>query len=138
MPNRTLDLSFVALLPPAPVGCSDAQQRADSSSNLKELARAVLKYEADNQAWPATLGDLQPVVGTSDDLGTIGGGKDYAALVKNPLTGDNPGYEYVKPAETPESFANTIILYQLRGGNRDESLPVGFLDGSVRPATDLQ
>ena len=46
------------------------------------------------------------------------------------MTGDNPGYEYVKPAD---NSADAVILYQLRGGKRDLSLAVAYADGSVRP-----
>ena len=69
-----------------------------------------------------SLADLKPVVGA----------EVYAVYIKNPLTGDNPGYEYVKPPEVPESSEKTVVLYQLRGGKRDETLKLGYLDGTVR------
>jgi hypothetical protein len=46
----------------------------------------------------------------------------------NPITGDDPGYEYVKPAKYD---LDTVVIYQLRYGERDTSLPVAFADGSV-------
>ena len=48
----------------------------------------------------------------------------------NPVTGDYPGYEYVKPE--PDASPNTVILYQLRDGERDVELEVLYYDGSVR------
>jgi hypothetical protein len=128
----TLQFIFVASAAVFAIGCSDAKQRSESSENLKHLTRAVLKYHSDNEEWPDGLADVKSVVGQSDDLGEIGGGKAYAALATNPLTNANPGYEYVKPADQPESYGDTVVLYQLRDGKRDEALPAGYLDGSVR------
>ncbi len=54
-----------------------------------------------------------------------------AALMKKPLTGDDPGYEYVKPADGAPA-ETTVIRYQLRDGKRDESLPKYYLSGVVR------
>ncbi len=76
---------------------------------------------------------VKPLIGKEGPLGPIGHGKDYAKLTANPLTGDNPGYEYVKPKDDAPS-ATTVVLYQLRGGKRDETLKVAFKDGSVRDA----
>lgn len=123
--------AFVAL---AVSGCSDARQEMASGNNLKELSCAIIKYHADNKSWPDSLGDVKPLIGKEGPLGVIGKGKDFAALTTNPLTGDNPGYEYVKPPADVKSSAATIVLYQLRGGKRDATLPVAFLDGSVRLA----
>lgn len=134
--TRWIEVGLIACLAMVTTGCSDAKKRTESSDHLKHLARAVLKHQTDNQAWPDEIADLKPVIGQSDDLGPIGGDKDYAALISNPLTGANPGYEYVKPAEEPESYSSTIIFYQLRDGKRDETLPVAYLDGSVRPMGD--
>ena len=56
--------------------------------------------------------------------------------MKNPLTGDDPGYEYVKPngnANDSDFDSQQVILYQLRAGAQDDSLKVGYADGSVRP-----
>jgi hypothetical protein len=50
-----------------------------------------------------------------------------------PPTGDNPGYEYVKTT-SDAAGSTTIVIYQLRGGKRDASLPVAFADGSVSEA----
>ena len=60
----------------------------------------------------------------------------------NPVTGYQPGYEYVKP---PDWVRNTplaervVILYQLRQGGRAADLPVGYANGQVRlvQSTDI-
>lgn len=134
MNNRLIGTVLAACVALVVAGCSNAKQKVESSANLKELSRAVIKFQNDNGAWPEALADLKPVIGTNDDLGVIGGGKDYAKLVRNPLTGDDPGYEYVKPPADLESRSGTIVLYQLQDGKRDSTLPVAYLDGSVRPA----
>jgi hypothetical protein len=64
-------------------------------------------------------------------LGNIGNGKDFATLLKNPLTGDDPGYEYAQPPEGTTVGQAVPIIYQLRGGKRDSSLAVGYANGSV-------
>ena len=48
-----------------------------------------------------------------------------------PVTDDDPGYEYVKPADDAD-LPTTIVLYQLRDGKRDETLAVGYGDSAVR------
>jgi len=56
-------------------------------------------------------------------------------VMTNPATGDNPGYEYVKPKgnwSASDFDGEQVILYQLRDGKRDTSLKVGYADGSVR------
>jgi outer membrane murein-binding lipoprotein Lpp len=126
-------VALVALAVSTLSGCGgNAQAVNDSSQNLKELSTAILKYHEDNEKWPDALADLKPVIGTDYAGAKIGGGKDYAALVKNPATGADPGYEYVKPSEKPDSYEKTVVLYQLRDGKRDETLKAGYLDGSVR------
>jgi hypothetical protein len=117
-------------------GCDTGKTRIESSSNIKELWSALYAYHEDKKAWPDKLDQGQPYLGKQGMFGhAIGNGKDFAALLANPLTGDNPGYEYVKPKED-DPGRKTIMIYQLRGGKRDEAVPVGFKDGSVRDAKD--
>jgi hypothetical protein len=125
MKTRTA-VAFLVLI----AGCSNSNTAFQSSDNLKQLSRALIAYNAANNAWPVTLEQVKPLIGQKTELGVIGDGKDYAALTANPLTGDKPGYEYVKPADA----SIVIFLYQLRNGKRDTSLPVAFSDGSVREA----
>lgn len=114
-------------------GCNDAKKKIESSDNLKQLSVAIIAYHDAHNAYPDSLDQLKPMIGQKGPIGVIGNGKDYAALIRNPLTGDDPGYEYVKPgAEGNES--TTIVLYQLRNGKRDTSLPVAYANGSVAEA----
>lgn len=130
--TRVPTLILLACLALPLCGCSDAKQREESSANLKALSEACLAYYEKHEKYPDTLADLKPVIGTEWAGMKVGRDKSYEELVKNPLTGDNPGYEYVKPPEMVERLRSTIVLYQLRGGKRDEALKVGYLDGSVR------
>jgi hypothetical protein len=52
----------------------------------------------------------------------------------NPITGENPGYEYVKPAD--DAPAHTVVIYSLRGGQRDLKQPMGYADGHVGKIAD--
>ena len=85
-----------------------------------QMGLASHMYHSQNGAWPETLDDLNPYLEGS-----------LAALMVNPVTGDNPGYEYVKP-EDDEPSPEVVWIYQLRNGSRDMSLPMGYADGSVR------
>lgn len=125
-------LSGLMLLLVTGCGGGNGKAAAESSQNLKILSMAIIKFQEDNQTWPESLNDLQPIIGTDYAGEKIGGDKDFASIVKNPITGDDTGYEYVQPPETPESYASTVVLYQLRDGKRDETLSVAYLDGSVR------
>ena len=130
---RLFRLAALAALALAVSGCT-AKKYRESSDNLKQLSVAVIAYNEENKAWPDSLAQLKPLIGKQGPLGVIGNGKDFATLTKNPLTGDDPGYEYAKPAN-PAASSTAILLYQLNRGKRDSSLPVAFADGSVRPAS---
>ena len=75
----------------------------------------------EKEQWPDGLDELLPLL------------ENNQAVFHNPLTGDKPGYEYVKPSGLLEEIksAETIVLYQLRNGQRDRKLAVAFLDGQV-------
>ncbi len=98
-------------------GAREAARRAQSSNNMKILGLACHNYLDQNKQWPDSIADLA-------DYGVD------ASVLANPVTGDNPGYEYVKPA-TNEVDGTVVMFYQLRGGKRDTTLPAGFQDGSV-------
>ena len=89
----------------------------NSSLHMRTLIAACLQYESEVGAWPENLHQVKVFV------------KDFSETMKNPLTGDDPGYEYVKPEVMDEK---TVVLYQLRGGKRDLSLKVGYYNGSIR------
>lgn len=119
----SLRLLAVAMLAISAVGCGggDAANNMESMQQLKGLVKGVLNFHESKAAYPDSLDDL-----TAMD-------SSLTSLLANPLTGDNPGYEYVKPVDESAGMSQTVVLYQLRGGKRDETLPVAYLDGSVRP-----
>jgi type II secretory pathway pseudopilin PulG len=102
-------------------GCNDAKKQIQSASNMKQIEHAISMYEREHKAWPDSLEQVKPLM--------IANGMDFATLMKNPLTGDNPGYEYVKP---PATGGDGVVLYQLRNGKRDATVEVAYIDGSVR------
>ena len=104
------------------VGCGSARQAAlevKSVNNMKQIILEAHTYKDRTGEWPEGLAAL-----TEQNPG-------LAPMLKNPITGDDPGYEFVKPTEA-EPGADTPLLYQLRGGQRDESLGIGYADASVR------
>jgi len=111
-------------------GCRGASEDAlaairqtQSRNNISQLCKGALAMKSFSDMWPENLEELGK---------SVGGPADLAELLVNPVTGDNPGYEYVKPEEN-SPLSQLIIVYQLRNGKRDLTLPVGYGDGSVRP-----
>lgn len=102
-------------------GCSarDTRLRIESSAKMRIWGMAILQYQQreGQDAFPQNFEALRPFIEEGFD-----------DLLKNPLTGDNPGYELVAP--TPD---RPVVMYQLRNGKRDESLEVLWADGGVRP-----
>ena len=99
-------------------------ERFRSDQQLNKLAAGIAAYrEANNDEWPDRLTDIQDCIDGN-----------FETLTENPYTKDNPGYEYVKPAENADR-STSIILYQLRDGKRDLSLNVGFGDCRVSANT---
>ena len=88
--------------------------------NARTLGDAVVIHHLARLKWPESLNNVQEYL---DD-------KKLAELLKNPHTGDNPGYEYVKPT-VARPDPKTILVYQLRDGKRDMSLPVVYADGKT-------
>ena len=108
-------------------GCG-GDRTHESRQNMHQLQKAMLAYaEKHKDEWPERLDQIKD---------EVGGASVFAKLMKNPLTGDDPGYEYVRPkgrhSDPGFHASQQVILYQLRGGNRDTSLKVGYADGSVR------
>jgi uncharacterized protein (TIGR03067 family) len=102
-------------------GVREAALRTSSHNNMKHITFALLDYYKAKQQWPDKLDDSLPFL----EVGK--------SVFENPLTGDNPGYDYVKPTAPLEDIptAETIVLYQLRNGQRDRKLAVAYLDGQV-------
>ena len=111
------------------VGCGldnapQAKAQLDSSNQLKELILAVrLYHDSNDDQWPDKLSEI--AMFTEEGLGQ---------LMENPITGDNPGYEYVKP-EDGADLKTTVVLYQLRNGQRAADLKVGYADNRVAELT---
>ena len=110
-------------------GGSTAMQDIDSKQNLKILGMAIINYEGDEGQWPDSLDQVKEQAEKA--AADMGSDKDFATLMTNPLTGDNPGYQYVMPAEG-DPIEETVMLYQLRGRERDETLAKCYQSGSVR------
>ena len=125
------DLACVLLLlTAAAAGCCcppiqaarEAARQAQSANNMHQLGIAIHRFQSREGAWPASLEDLKPFT------------EMYDELITNPVTGDYPGYEYVKPELIRNVVPfDTVVLYQLRTGSRDLQLPVLYADGAVRP-----
>jgi hypothetical protein len=107
-------------------GCGDRAE--DSRHQMNKFQIAMIEYAVKHGGeWPDRLDQIK------DD---VGGEAAFSKMMKNPLTNDDPGYEYVKPKGkqgSPGFDAQQVVLYQLRGGKRDTSLKVGYAEGSVRP-----
>ena len=120
------NISFVLLVALLAAGCGARKraQEVQSMDHLKKLAEALIQYSQDNDGtYPDSL----------DQVKDLCKEKPYDTLIENPFTGDNPGYEYVKPADGA-AITETIVLYQLEGGSRVTQGKVAYLDGSVRDA----
>jgi len=114
------------------VGCGgSSEEEQQSIQNMEDLAGAVYEYYnfelqgSGKGKYPETLDDE----GYQED---VGGPEVFQQLMINPLTGANPGYEYVKPPDDTPPDADVIILYQMRDGYRDVTLPGFTLNGIVR------
>lgn len=92
--------------------------------HMKKLAEALIEYSRDNDgAYPDSLDHVKDYCKE----------KSYDTLIENPFTGDDPGYEYVRPSDGAP-VSDTIVLYQLKSGSRVTQGKVAYLDGSVRDA----
>lgn len=107
-------------------GVREAALRTSSHNNMKHITFALLDYYKAKQQWPDKLDALLPFL----EVGK--------SVFENPLTGDNLGYDYVKPTAPLEDIptAETIVLYQLRDGKRDRQLACAYLDGQVSLSKD--
>ena len=120
-------------------GCGgSARKDMESSDHLKALSSAVIFHKQEHGQWPDKLEDIKPQLSKEDVwLGVaIMKERDFASLMKNPITNANPGYEYVKP---PEKGSTAVaMIYQLRDGKRDETLKVATAAGAVLSLDELK
>jgi hypothetical protein len=120
--NLGLVLSISSVV--AGCGAQKKAQEIQSMDHMKKLAEAIIEYSDDNDgAYPDSLDQVKEHLKE----------KPYDTLIENPFTGDNPGYEYIKPADDA-SISDTIVLYQLKDGSRVTQGKVAYLDGAVRDA----
>lgn len=106
-------------------GCGDP--RGKSQIQMNKLQLALYEYaQAHDSEWPDSLEQIKE---------SVGGDDAYQKLITNPVTGDNPGYEYIKPKGRPgdDNYEHRqLILYQLNKGKRDQNLKAGYSDGSFK------
>ncbi|MEX2212655.1 MAG: hypothetical protein WD768_00920 [Phycisphaeraceae bacterium] len=91
---------------------ADADQRA-GKSNLLQLQCELNRYVVDHDKFPDTWDDLKAQVGA----------ERLKALLKNKRTGDDPGYEYIKPTSDALKTAKdgVPVIVELKGGKRDDT-----------------
>ncbi len=115
-------------------GQSTSRDRLNSSQHMKALSEAIITLHDQKGEWPKSLSDVKAEAESA--ASAYGLKKTFAELMKNPATGDDPGYEYLVPTRSVSD--EEVLLYQLRGGKRDTSLPACFQSGSVRELTESQ
>src|SRR6476646_12207962 len=88
-------------------GCGDRAE--DSRQQMHKLQLAMIDYaEKHGGEWPERLEQIKD---------NVGGEAAFSKLMKNPSTGDDPGYEYAKPEGKwgdAKFDSQQVILYQLR------------------------
>jgi hypothetical protein len=134
MSGSWIRVARAALAVMAAVACSalggcDGRPTA-SVRNLQTLAGCVSEYREKYSTLPDSLDQLREFFASEDE---------YQQTLKNPLTGDDPGYLYVRPpvGVIGSSLADRVVmLYQLRSGEKAEDLPVGYAGGSTGDIRD--
>lgn len=120
---RAMLPAWIALALAPGAGCTDGYGR--SEANLRALAQRLGEYHARHRTPPESLDQLAEFF--ADEA-------EFRRALRNPLTGDDPGYQYVKPPAgvLDSSLAHrVVVLYQLRSGQRATDLPVGYAGGDV-------
>lgn len=118
----------VALVPSA----ANAHQRAsasDAAEHLRALGAAFTRYvAAHNGMLPENIQQLRSFVDKD---------QSFDELLKNPRTGGNPGFIYVKPAPRISAIkdpVHTPILFEAKNGVKDPAGAVGYATGQVEEA----
>lgn len=114
------------------VGCGQGDKMAEmqSSLNMKILLEAIHKFHEEKSQWPEKLDDVKDHA--YKVIEERGEDTDFMKVMINPVTGDDPGYEYIQPKEG-DDMDSTIMLYQLSSGKRQVNFAVGYQSGSVAP-----
>lgn len=134
--KKLLLLPLVAVLSFVVACCSEqSDEEVATRDNMFALHSAMMDYWEDGgERWPESLEDLREFT------------DDFDALMTNPITGDNPGYRYTRPArgsltgdegdedeESDEPLREDIVVIeQLRNGQVDDTLRKLYADGTVR------
>ncbi len=99
-----------------------------SLNHMKALIVALNSYARDNRGqYPLSLGDLK----------THSYVKDLDALMVNPVTGQAPGYVYIRPSLTLNDLAKekrmdgTPILYESKDGRPNPRGLIGYVSSRV-------
>lgn len=93
-----------------------------SEHHIRALASATNAFaiKSGSNQLPQSLEDLSPTLG-----------KHWEEAITNPVTGDKPGYELANPGGTTQVRTDRVLIYQLRDGKRDTTLPVVYEDNRV-------
>ncbi len=112
-------LTYFSLLAQA----RDKARGTVADSNLVQIGYAIQMYADQNRGrLPDRLEDLRAVMPGID------------AVLENKRTGENPGYVYIKPADTlgqVKDPANTVILYESKDGRSDPDGSKLYADGHI-------
>jgi hypothetical protein len=135
-PMRLFRLSLVFLLACLALnlaGCGPSKKEKATRERISEFYGAFRSYQEEHGDWPEKLEDLRPHIDNWDEF------------IVNPITGDNPGYEYTQPPANAdpneeiddseegnsESSKEIVILVQLRDGKPDLTLKKLHVSGWV-------
>jgi hypothetical protein len=105
---------------------ADARKKAQgvvAMSNMNQIGLAIGMYAEQNKGnLPESLHQLRTVMPAMDQM------------LFNQRTGENPGFIYERPAERFSQIANparTPMLWESRGGRKDEAGAVLYADGHI-------
>ena len=120
---------------------AEKRREMKSSGQMKLIGHALGQFASEHRGeYPDSLDEIRPyLVNINLFYFPFVDSLEFDRLMTNPLTGDFPGYGYIKPntLEIPDNqIDRTVVLYQLRKGQRAQDLPVGLLSGSVRRFTE--
>lgn len=119
-------------------GRSESKRKEDSKLHLHWLVAAILVFRERKGEYPVDLASLSDLFrentgdvrldAARDNLLLIGVGS-FDGLLRNPRTGDKPGYRY----EAPQSdVSSEPIILQLQKGAPMRDKTAAYLDGTVR------